>query len=361
MIWVLAARALAYEELTADFDDGDLSAWTVVDGEWAIVDGVLSGAGLDVGPDLLFFSAELLGVTSMSTQIEYDNGGSVGLVYAVDDSGAWCAAVYGDGDVYLVSSDAGEVLQHDGPSARGDDSTLEITVSEGYLEMYHDGDFQFSGPGSCAVTEPNGYIGLLTLAGSETVGIDEVAVDWAGPDADGDGSEDADDCDDEDATIHPGADDEWYDGIDHDCAGNDDYDRDGDGYTVDEDCDDTDRNAYPGNIDLWYDGVDSDCSGNDDFDADGDGYPVEEDCNDGDPEIFPGSTATEDDGEDRDCDGKVEPTPGGDSGGDGGGDDSGDSGGGDKLPTGTCAGCSPGSPLPVGWLLALGLLAARRR
>ena len=38
-----------------------------------------------------------------------------------------------------------------------------------------------------------------------------------------------DDCDDLDADVHPNAADTWYDGVDSDCAGDDDYDQDGDG------------------------------------------------------------------------------------------------------------------------------------
>ncbi len=66
-------------------------------------------------------------------------------------------------------------------------------------------------------------------------------------DLDGDGvSVAAGDCDDGDAAIHPGAPDVPYDGVDADCAGNNDYDHDGDGYPRGTDCNDHIARIYPG-------------------------------------------------------------------------------------------------------------------
>lgn len=43
--------------------------------------------------------------------------------------------------------------------------------------------------------------------------------DTGAPDADGDGSADVDDCDDDDAAVYPGAPELCGDGVDHDCDG----------------------------------------------------------------------------------------------------------------------------------------------
>jgi hypothetical protein len=141
------------------------------------------------------------------------------------------------------------------------------------------------------------------------------ANEWVALDADGDGwTVGAGDCWDETALhgglegseIHPEAPDVPYDGVDADCAGDDDFDHDGDGYVtsiwVDAvtegvpstlpggDCwDDRDEieqefgalpgfpqlaaaDVHPGADETWYDGIDANCDGAGDFDQDGDGH-----------------------------------------------------------------------------------------
>jgi hypothetical protein len=216
---------------------------------------------------------------------------------------------------------------------------------------------------------------LLALAGCGTT--------WQALDADGDGITRQDgDCWDASAgpagsglqgsDIHPGATETWYDGVDQNCDGRDDYDQDGDGYVPagsaglatlgvagsgglpEGDCwdDPADLSAehttvsnelrdasgrqvawtqptavevHPDVADTWYDGVDQDCDGADDFDQDGDSwrtaaYPDQagefgEDCIDGadldaaNPaglaaaEVHPEAAETWYDGTDQDCDG----------------------------------------------------------
>ena len=88
--------------------------------------------------------------------------------------------------------------------------------------------------GDPAILDPDGSVSDIGLLGG----------DLSLADGDSDGTWSWQDCDDDDATVHPGASDTPYDDIDSDCAGDSDWDQDGDGVDAIEgggtDCDDTD-------------------------------------------------------------------------------------------------------------------------
>lgn len=80
---------------------------------------------------------------------------------------------------------------------------------------------------------------------------------------------------------------------------------------LDDDCDDLAAGTYPGATDAWYDGVDSNCDGANDFDADQDGDDAlaygGTDCND-ENALIAGTLAEGwyDGGIDNNCDGSIE-------------------------------------------------------
>ena len=161
---------------------------------------------------------------------------------------------------------------------------------------------------------------------------DSCTYDW-----DGDGWPACDDCNDYDPNVYPGNMESCGDGQDNncngfvdcqdfqcqgapECGGGCNIDADGDGWDACQDCNDNDPNVFPGNMEFCGDGRDNDCNGFTDChdnqcqhdpmcggcpDADGDGFTCN-DCNDADPMTFPGAPEVCGDNQDNNCDGLVD-------------------------------------------------------
>ena len=151
--------------------------------------------------------------------------------------------------------------------------------------------------------------GFISLAACEQLNSPSINCDYA-------------DCDDNNINVNPLAHDICGNGLDEDCDGEDApcIDADGDGSPENEDCDDNDPERFPGNPEApnsctglvdpkCDDGIDQDCDGQDTaciIDQDCDGSPASQDCDDNNPNVFPGQNEDCTNGIDDNCNGEVD-------------------------------------------------------
>ncbi len=223
--------------------------------------------------------------------------------------------VWGNADGYLTidgstypSTISGAYLSTGGYKMR----ITATTVSDG------DGD-GWDAADDCDDSDPNVYPGAIELCNGEDDDCDGY-LEYDEQDNDFDGvMEREGDCDPNQGATYPGAP-ELCDSQDNDCDGDTDEglstDYDGDGYSSSgscegtaDDCDDNDADINSGAAEVC-DYIDNDCDFDVDegfvYDDDGDGFVVPEcggdDCDDFNADTYPGA-AELCDGEDNDCSG----------------------------------------------------------
>ena len=308
------AQEVGHDSYPADFSELEITDFAAARGDYNLV--FLHTADLiEAGDTVNFGFIVAIGDTPSEARTAYE--AAIELCYDLDEDG------------FENELGAGDDCDDTDSSVNPDEE--EIWYDGWDQDCGQDDDYDADGDGYV----PDEYEGLPTYdAGGDVV--------------EGTGTGTAGDCDDNNADTNPEADEIWYDGLDEDCDGGDDYDADGDGYVPEEyeglptydgdgeaipgtgdlpsdDCDDDNANTNPESEDTWYDGVDSDCGEDDDYDADGDGYVPDEyeglptydpgtgdeidgtgeapggDCDDHDPDIGPGVEETWYDGVDSDC------------------------------------------------------------
>ena len=333
-----SATASHPDNSTFEPSDFTISTWIYID-SFSGCNGnctIASKGSNSSNPNGYWMYVDTVGVLS----IDIGNGGSAtttsgGVLTAgkwhhvVATLNNWTVALYLDGQIQVLQN-----MSHYVAYSSEDFMLCGIDSSTDYLKGYLD-EFRF-------------WDGAL----SSTEVLE--AYDWY-TDSDSDGYNASDDCDMDDSSNYPGAD-EYCDSVDNDCDGDIDEsdaidagtyyaDTDSDNYgdssspqdgcsqptgyvSDDSDCDDNEATTYPG-ADEYCDTVDNDCDGTIDepnsldasiwfTDSDGDGYGDSNsaqsacsqvsgtvadntDCDDGDSDTYPGADEYCD-GHDDDCD-----------------------------------------------------------
>ncbi len=164
--------------------------------------------------------------------------------------------------------------------------------------------------------------GSLSLLG-EDAGEDEAEEDGGDqqPDSEEDGDAGEDEAGEEDGSSDDPPDEGGEEESGEEEGGPDLIDADGDGWDEDEDCDDLNPEVHPAAEEIACDAYDNDCDGffhGDDVDDDGDGYSeCLGDCDDAEATIGNNAVEVVCDGIDQDCDGVDDCTEPSGSGGSG--------------------------------------------
>jgi hypothetical protein len=193
----------------------------------------------------------------------------------------------------------------------GVDDDCDGDIDEGTVAYDDDGDGVTEQGGDCDDADAMTFPGAVEICDGLDNDCDGQLAEYEADD-DGDGYLFCEDCNDQDAAVHPDATEDCHDLIDSDCEDDlqeTEVDDDLDGFAeCDEDCDDTTATVNPGMIEICNGGIDDDCDPltDESADSDGDGWDIcIGDCDDTSIDVFPEAPELCD-GVDNNCNGQID-------------------------------------------------------
>lgn len=162
-----------------DFDDNDISDWTILDGAWSASSGIASGySSSHTGPDLVHTTGMSASTESYTVYMNGAGGHGFGIVLGYGSSSAHCGFhFWANSTLYLVNSSTTETSVGSLSYTTGTYYDVMAEVSPGNVDLYFNGSRVYSGDAGCDAFARTGEIGLQVHQ-SVTAYFDSICVEY---------------------------------------------------------------------------------------------------------------------------------------------------------------------------------------
>ncbi len=162
-----------------NFDDNDISDWTILDGTWAVSSGIVYGSSAShTGPDLVHATGMDESTTDYTIYMNGAGAHGFGIVVGYGSTSAHCGFHFWSGStLYLVNSATTESVVGSLSYSSGTYYDIEAQVSPSNVDLYFAGVLEYSGNAGCDNFTRTGDIGLQVHTGV-TAYFDEICVEY---------------------------------------------------------------------------------------------------------------------------------------------------------------------------------------